>query len=217
METRRKLMDAGERLISASGSNTVSVDDIVKECGVARGTFYIYFRNMADLVEAITRQPYKDVGAEIEAMEEAGATLGERLERYLQEFMVTTVRYGPKIAQQWVRTVIDPDSIPEGKDRGKLQFDLEAMREVLRRAVARGELSEDAPVDDIADMATVQLYGLLTCWCMTGGRMDTSEAASDYCRMQLIPSLRPYMEGERCPRRTPGSSSQSSWSGPSRS
>lgn len=205
METRRKLMYAGERLISASGSNTVSVDDIVKECGVARGTFYIYFRNMADLVEAITRQPYKDVGAEIEAMEEAGATLGERLERYLQEFMVTTVRYGPKIAQQWVRTVIDPDSIPEGKDRGKLQFDLEAMREVLRRAVARRELSEDAPVDDIADMATVQLYGLLTCWCMTGGRMDTSKAASDYCRMQLIPSLRPYMEGERCPRRTPGS------------
>lgn len=45
METRRRLLETGERMIAEQGFSNVSIDDIVKACGVARRTFYTYFKN----------------------------------------------------------------------------------------------------------------------------------------------------------------------------
>ena len=41
--TKAKLLDSAQRLISAHGFDNVSVEDITKDSGVAKGTFYHYF------------------------------------------------------------------------------------------------------------------------------------------------------------------------------
>ncbi|MFN7975570.1 MAG: helix-turn-helix domain-containing protein [Acidobacteriota bacterium] len=50
---RSDIAAAGLELFLARGIEAVAIDDIVKKAGVAKGSFYRYFRDKADLVEAI--------------------------------------------------------------------------------------------------------------------------------------------------------------------
>lgn len=48
--TKAKLLDSAQRLISTHGFDNVSVEDITKDSGVAKGTFYHYFECKEDVV-----------------------------------------------------------------------------------------------------------------------------------------------------------------------
>lgn len=48
-ETRKKIYEAAKNLFSKHGYDAVSIDEIVKAAGVARGSFYVYFLSKEDL------------------------------------------------------------------------------------------------------------------------------------------------------------------------
>lgn len=49
LETRKKIFEAAKSLFSKYGYGAVSIDDIVREAGVARGSFYVYFLSKEDI------------------------------------------------------------------------------------------------------------------------------------------------------------------------
>lgn len=49
METRQRIYQTAKNLFSKYGYDAVSIDDIIKEAGVARGSFYVYFLSKEDL------------------------------------------------------------------------------------------------------------------------------------------------------------------------
>lgn len=51
--TRAQLVEAANRLISRQAVESITIDDIVKEAGVAKGTFYVHFEDMHALVVAV--------------------------------------------------------------------------------------------------------------------------------------------------------------------
>lgn len=54
--TRRYLYDCAIQLFRAHGYDQVSVDEIVRKAGMAKGTFYIYFRAKSDIILEMLRQ-----------------------------------------------------------------------------------------------------------------------------------------------------------------
>lgn len=54
--TIRHLLDAGGRVFGARGYNIASVDDIVTEAGLGRGTFYKYFDDKLDLLSVLAEE-----------------------------------------------------------------------------------------------------------------------------------------------------------------
>jgi TetR/AcrR family transcriptional regulator, transcriptional repressor for nem operon len=55
-ETKRKLVDAGVKLMRARGFNATTVDDICTEAGVTKGGFFHYFKSKQDIAAAaVTR------------------------------------------------------------------------------------------------------------------------------------------------------------------
>ncbi len=50
---RLKILDAGNRLFLARSVSETAIDDVVKLAGVAKGTFYLYFRDKTDLLDQI--------------------------------------------------------------------------------------------------------------------------------------------------------------------
>lgn len=56
-----KLGQAGLRLFCMRGLEAVSVDEIVREAGVAKGSFYRYFSDKAELVEALYSPFYSQI------------------------------------------------------------------------------------------------------------------------------------------------------------
>ena len=47
---RASLMDSAFRLFTTQGVSKTSIEDIAKAAGVAKGTFYLYFKDKYDLV-----------------------------------------------------------------------------------------------------------------------------------------------------------------------
>ena len=48
-----KLLNAAEELFEQQGVNITAIDEIVKKAGIAKGTFYLYFRDKYDLLDQI--------------------------------------------------------------------------------------------------------------------------------------------------------------------
>ena len=51
--TRAQLIEAANKLIARQAVESITIDDIVKEAGVAKGTFYVHFEDMHALVVAV--------------------------------------------------------------------------------------------------------------------------------------------------------------------
>ena len=68
VETKRKLISAGLELIKEKGFDAINVEDITKKAGVAKGTFYIYFKHKEDIVMEISRTPFGEIAEELEQM-----------------------------------------------------------------------------------------------------------------------------------------------------
>ena len=56
--TRRKIMDAVEKLIAERGFDNVTVDEITAEAGVSKGSFYTYFKRKEDVVGEIAHEHF---------------------------------------------------------------------------------------------------------------------------------------------------------------
>ena len=62
--TRRdELIDAAVRQFAAHGVRAASVDGIVRDAGVAKGTFYLYFASRDDIVTAVAERLVERIGA----------------------------------------------------------------------------------------------------------------------------------------------------------
>jgi len=52
--TRRRILDSAARLFAAQGFTAVSIDDVMRDCGLTRGGFYAHFRSKAVLFREAT-------------------------------------------------------------------------------------------------------------------------------------------------------------------
>lgn len=59
--SRAKLMEAAYRLFATHGSDAPTVDDVVEEAGVARGTFYNHFETRDELFRAVADEIAKEI------------------------------------------------------------------------------------------------------------------------------------------------------------
>ena len=58
LETRRKLLEAGKRIMTEKGMSNTCVEEITKAAGVSKGTFYTYFRRKEELVFELSPAPF---------------------------------------------------------------------------------------------------------------------------------------------------------------
>ena len=76
--TREALLDAGVAVAEAHGLSGLSVNRVVAEAGVAKGTFYVHFRDREAFVDALHEQFHERV---LHAVGEATVGAPERLWR----------------------------------------------------------------------------------------------------------------------------------------
>lgn len=59
-ERRNEILDIAEKLFHIKGYDKCTINDILKEVGIAKGTFYHYFKSKEEVLDAIVSR-YKDV------------------------------------------------------------------------------------------------------------------------------------------------------------
>jgi len=80
---RAKLVSVGKRLINKMGIRLLVVDDIAKEAGISKGSFYSFYPSREDFILSIFESWEKEYrGALLREFSEGGGTIRERLERF---------------------------------------------------------------------------------------------------------------------------------------
>ncbi len=184
-QTRRKIVDAAQKLICEKGFTAVSVSDIAAEAGVAKGTFYTYFERKEDVVSEIIYRRYAD----IEAKALDSGDVEQQIAAFLRGSMQYIEQTGLHICQQWLNNSVHPDDI-QGKK--KLEYDLSVLQSLLRDAVARGELCARTPVEALAQDIAAAYYGIVTLWGITNGGMNPVDHMQRFGEQTLPSILKPY-------------------------
>ena len=191
-ETRRKLVTAGLELIKEKGFDAINVEDITKKAGVAKGTFYTYFKRKEDIVLDISRVPFGEIAEELQKME--GLAITEKLSHYFYRFMECVESCGINVCRQWTRDVLDPNSVPDTKDGQKWKYDFEMLKGILEKAVSNGELKENTPVELLTHIIISELYGMMTCWCMSDGKFEPLDWTERFCEIQIDAIFKQYIK-----------------------
>ncbi len=190
-KTRQKLKDAAETLLSSNGFNALCVEDITKAAGVAKGTFYVYFKRKEDIVAEICRGYFKRIEDQISDMHQAD--LIERLSLYFDNFMAAVEIYGINICREWIRGSIDPKTAPDHTDMSKWQYDCNMLKNILNNAIANKELKQETPVELLTYLIISELYGMMTSWCMSDGAFEPKDWTRKFSSFQLKAMLEPYL------------------------
>ncbi len=181
--TKRKLITAALELIKENGFDIINVEDITRKAGVAKGTFYTYFKRKEDIVLDISRVPFSEIVDELLLMESMEIT--KKLTHYCKRFMECVESCGINICRQWTRDVLDPNHVPNNKDGQKWNFDVEMLKTILENAVMDNELKPDTPIELLTHVIICELYGMMTCWCMSDGKFEPLDWVERFCDVQL--------------------------------
>jgi AcrR family transcriptional regulator len=138
---RETILAAALDEFSARGFEATRLDDVAKRAGIAKGTIYLYFRDKDTLFQELVRAMLAPLIAGIEAMGAADMPMPVLAERFADLFvreiyetrrqdvirlMIAEGRRFPKLAEFYYREV--------------LSRIFDAMRGLLKRAAARGEV-----------------------------------------------------------------------------
>jgi AcrR family transcriptional regulator len=140
---REAILAAALDEFAASGFEAARLDDVAKRAGVAKGTIYLYFRDKESLFQELVRTMLTPLVGTIEALGAAEVPIAVFSEQIVELFvcevyetrrkdvirlMITEGRRFPKLAEFYYREV--------------LSRIIAAVRALLRRAAARGEVPE---------------------------------------------------------------------------
>jgi AcrR family transcriptional regulator len=140
---RETILAASLDEFSLRGFEAARLDDVAKRAGVAKGTIYLYFRDKESLFQELIRAMLTPLIGTIEALGAADVPISVLTEQIVELFvrevyetrrkdvirlMISEGRRFPKLAEFYYREV--------------LSRIIAAVRALLRRAAARGEVPE---------------------------------------------------------------------------
>ena len=162
--TRELLFDVAMRLYERHGYDAVNVDDIVRESGVARGTFYFHYDSKEDVLYEAVRRGEVEIAARMAAVA-PGRPLREVLQATCDGFAdVWGGRRGlvGEAGAVGMRRIV---SALEEREADPLR--LELVKHV-ERALAARELRSVLPAQMLADVFLLDVFAALMAWARTG-------------------------------------------------
>ena len=92
-----------------------------------------------------------------------------------------------------MREVINPNDSPGEMCGGKYTYDLKHLTAFLNDAMKDGLLKKSTPVETLVHIFMCELYGMMTCWCMSGESFVPAEWVDRFAKLQLQNLLTPYV------------------------
>jgi AcrR family transcriptional regulator len=162
--TREQLYSRAMELFDRRGYDEVNIEEIVTECGVARGTFYFHFASKEDVLLEAVRRAERLIAARMAAVPPR---------RSLRHVLDTTTA---GFAEAWEgRRALLPHAgavsirriaqVAEEREREPLR--LELVKHV-ERALAGGELRSPLPAQMLADVFLLDVFAALMSWAAAG-------------------------------------------------
>lgn len=175
--TRRKIIDAVKELLSEKSADSINIEDIAEKAGIAKGSFYTYFKRKEDVISVIALESYEVIRETVFASEQNAV---ENISIYLLESAKIIEKNTLEIAQNWMKSVAAPLASETG-GMDKYNYDRKNILAILQKAVAKKELKAGTPAESITQTIMNIYYGAVAVWCITKGEAGLYNAISDFC------------------------------------
>ncbi|MBS5702834.1 MAG: TetR/AcrR family transcriptional regulator [Butyricicoccus pullicaecorum] len=123
-----------------SGYDRARMENIARRAGIGKSTIYEYFPSKTDLLEAVVDWVLEQACAELERIFTADTSFREMVCRYLQFMRVMITRAG--VGMMTLRGDQPVFKAVHGRAERFRDFIIARISRAIRRAVARGEVSE---------------------------------------------------------------------------
>jgi len=161
--TSARLLDAGLRVFSERGYHAARVDDIVERAATSHGTFYLYFSNKEDLLQALARECAGEMQRLADELGDVtpDAAGHAELRAWVEGFYLTYTRYGAVIRVWMEEQLPDPELARMGTEAFR------RLASTLGERMTAGRATGDEPGDEPgrvrvrADLAPVLLLAMV--------------------------------------------------------
>lgn len=153
---RSEILDVAQRFFYQNGYQQTSIQDIITEIGIAKGTFYHYFRSKQDLLDVLIERMVEQTLQSLEpvvADEELSAV--EKLERFFGDIAAwkgANKAFFLDLLRIWYK---DENAILRHKvQTGSVEKTLPLLVQIIEQGLAEGTFAADCP----ADLAEIVLH-----------------------------------------------------------
>ena len=180
METKQKLIGAARALREEKSFDDILIEEITERAGVAKGTFYTYFKRKEDVFCELA---FASFDAIKEKLADSQKNAAGQIAEYLSLSMEVIIADGLEVAQQWMKNAMAPME-EDSQAMRKYRYDMEYLTGCLERTVQSGEFPQMS-VKAAAEQIITQYYGIVAVWCLTNGKLEAQERMNDFCRETL--------------------------------
>lgn len=196
--TKKKIYDTALRLFNEHGVDNVSIDDIVRELGLARGTFYVHFASKNALISTMLSSRAVTVDEDYEAFLK---TLPEDMSSCdaliaLVGKICDVIEHG--IGFDTIKTIYKAQiTAPyaqeaSGYDRAVYRL----VTEVLRKGIAQKEFRTDLSAEELSKHLVLAIRGLTYEWCIRYPDFDYKEQTLAHFKI-MLDGIRAKRQGKR--------------------
>lgn len=185
--TKKKISDTALRLFNEYGVENVSVDDIVKTVGIARGTFYVHFGSKNALISELLssrsaaidtdyEEFFKTLPEDMSAGDALFALVGKICDVIVDDIGFDTIRtiYKVQMEAPYAQTA-------SGYERGVYRL----VTEVLQKGISREEFRSDLTAEELSKHLVLAIRGLTYEWCIRYSDFDYKEQVLAHFKILL--------------------------------
>lgn len=174
VRTKRQLYQCAMKLFRERGFDRVSVDEIVREAGMAKGTFYIYFNTKSDIILEMLRQ-YDTYYDQIMA----GLPDDLSIDQQMEEIVKGACRFTEEVIGLDLIRVLYVKQLTEGQEHPGLLNEDRALFRILSELLTEGQCAGIYdPALDVPDTTRLILHGIRASffeWCSSRGQFDLTQ------------------------------------------
>lgn len=182
-KTREAVVETALRLFSEHGYLGVRVEDIAREAGVSRATFYKYFAEREEILAALMARLFEDGTEAVEdiAAEDSAGDIAERVKSAARQ-LVSKMLEREQLARFVYSLPVRHEALL-GEQQPQMPPALRLVDRLIEQAAAAGELRDDVPTELVCGQVHGTIETTLREWA--AGRVPDPHARLDQ-RLDLI-------------------------------
>jgi TetR/AcrR family fatty acid metabolism transcriptional regulator len=182
-ETKKRIFSVASQLIIKNGFENVTLEEISKKAGIAKGLFYHYYKSKADLVVETYGIIDDNFEKDLEGLDINASPIDKIL------FTVFTMaRYAKGFGADFVRQIY------KGQLDAGTNFFINKQRlfqKTIQDSIVTGQkqslIRKDIEPGELAHFMMIVARGVLYDWCLHKGKYDLEIAMETYFRKIIFP------------------------------
>lgn len=190
LETRKKILEKGKELIQRKGYEAITIADITKECGIAKGTFYCHFKTKEDFLQFIEREPYAEFNDNLVISD--NLSLIQKIQMYITNRLSILAQNDIEFNRQWVRNSASSRISQAQNQHNAMDHTADYIRKFFTDALEKEEILPSTPIEEFVLTINFALTGTTVYSCITDGNFTIMSWAESFCQF-LTTILTPFL------------------------